>query len=161
MKRKERKKVRRFNFKIIAHIVAVILIIVIVILVWRNFFSKEVCENWSCFNSNLRSCDRTKFIGGMDMTFEYNILRELNGECLVDVKLLQGELNNQDSIKLEGKSMTCYLPIGAIIIPEKNIKNCHGLLKEELQEQFIGKLHSYIVQNIGRINLEILDVPTE
>jgi hypothetical protein len=73
--------------------------------------------------------------------------------------LLQGELNNQDSVKLEGNKMECKLPRGVVMIPESDIGNCHGLLKEGLQDLVIQKLHTYLVQNLGRINLELVDIP--
>ena len=41
-----------------------------------------------------------------------------------------------------------------MIFPESDINNCHGLLKEGLQDLFISKLHRYIVQNLGEINVE-------
>jgi predicted nuclease of restriction endonuclease-like RecB superfamily len=77
----------------------------------------------------------------------------------VDVELLQGELNNQDSLRLEGFKMRCSLPEGVIMIPESDIGNCKGELKEGLQELIIEKLYTYIVQNLGRLNLEVIDIP--
>jgi hypothetical protein len=72
--------------------------------------------------------------------------------------LLQGELSNQDSVRLEGQEMTCFLPKGVVMIPESDIGRCHGLLKEGLQDLVIEKLHAYLVQNLGQINLEMIDV---
>ena len=93
------------------------------------------------------------------MIFEYVIKGVSGGECEVDVELLMGELNNQDSIRLEHQKMTCMLPEKVVMIPESNIGKCHGLLKEGLQDLVIKKLHTYLVQNVGRINLEIIEVP--
>ena len=104
-------------------------------------------------------CNKVKFIGGTDMIFEYAIKGSSNGHCEVGVLLLQGELNNQDSIKLEGLEMSCFLPKGVVMIPESDIGRCHGLLKEGLQDLVIERLHTYLVQNLGQINLEVLDVP--
>ena len=137
----------------------VIAIVFLVWLVWFIFFSYEDCGNsWDCFNKNLEGCDRTKFIGGDEMIFEYIIKGKSGDECKVDVELLQGELNNQDSIKLEKQKMSCFLPLGVLMIPESNIGNCHGMLKEGLQDLLIKKLHVYLVQNLGKLNLELLDV---
>ena len=55
--------------------------------------------------------------------------------------------------------MNCMLPLGVRMIPESDIGNCHGLLKEGLQDIIIKRLHTYLVENIGQINLEVLDVP--
>jgi len=93
------------------------------------------------------------------MIFEYNIRGETKGACEVEVELLQGELNNVDSLKLEGQSMTCMLPLGAVVAPESDISICHGLLKEGLQDLVIRKLHTYLVQNLGRLNLEMAGLP--
>ncbi|MFA4960093.1 MAG: hypothetical protein WC548_00325 [Candidatus Pacearchaeota archaeon] len=158
MKKREEKKRLSSGF---SFLILVVVLVLLGFFLWRAYYSEEKCINWECFNANLEKCDRTKFIGGTEMIFEYTILGNSEKMCRIDVKLLQGELNNQDSIKLEGKSMICELPSGSVAIPEKNIKNCHGILKEGLQELFIIKLHTYIVQNLGKINLETMNIPEE
>jgi len=45
------------------------------------------------------------------------------------------------------------------MIPESNIGKCTGLLKEGLQDLVIKKLHTYLVQNLGKLNLELVDLP--
>ena len=125
--------------------------------IWFMFLSFENCETWDCFNNNLRDCDRAQFIGGNRMIFEYTIRGSSGDVCTVNVELLQGELNNQDSIALEGKEMRCNLPKGVVMIPESDIGNCHGELKEGLQDLVIKKLHTYLVRNLGKLNLEIID----
>ena len=91
------------------------------------------------------------------------LLRSIKGEedkgCEVVVKLLQGDLNNADSEKLEGYDMSCVLPLGVVMDPESDISNCHGLLKEGLQELIINKMYNYLVQNLGRLNLEMVEIP--
>jgi len=139
--------------------VFLISLIVLVFGIWFVFFSYAECENWDCFNNYLESCDKVKFIGGTDMIFEYVIEGVSDGNCEINVQLLQGELDNEESKKLEMQKMNCMLPKGIIMIPESDIGNCHGMLKEGLQDLVIKKLYSYLVQNLGRINLEVLDVP--
>ena len=139
-----------------------VVLTVLALLIWGGwvlFFSYDECETWDCFNAHLERCDKVKFIGGGEMIFEYIIEGSSDGECEVGVELLQGELNNQDSLKLEGHKMSCMLPEGVVMIPESDIGKCSGLLKEGLQDLVIKKLHTYLVQNLGRINLEVLDVP--
>jgi len=51
--------------------------------------------------------------------------------------------------------MVCNIPLGSVILPESDLTNCHGILKENLQEQTIIKLHNYISQNLGQINAEM------
>lgn len=91
------------------------------------------------------------------MIFEYTVRGTSGDSCVVNVELLQGELNNQDSIKLEGREMRCRLPSGVIMIPESDIGNCHGELKEGLQDLVIKKLHTYLVRNLGQLNLELIN----
>lgn len=129
--------------------------------IWFMFFSYEKCTDKICFESNLKACDKARFVSGDDMIFEYAIKGSKGEECKVEVQLLQGELNNADSGKLEGQSMTCMLPLGAVVAPESDIGVCHGLLKEGLQDLVIRKLHTYLVQNLGRLNLEMAGLPEE
>jgi len=140
-------------------LIALVVLAVIIYMVWFFFFSYASCSTWDCFNNKLEKCDRVKFIGGDEMIFEYSVRGKSGDSCKVGVELLQGELNNQDSIVMEGKDMVCSLPRGVIMIPESNIGYCHGLLKEGLQDLVIKELHATLVQNLGRLNLELLDVP--
>ncbi|MEA3248698.1 MAG: hypothetical protein U9Q73_03270 [Nanoarchaeota archaeon] len=141
-------------------IITLIILIITIGFVLNVFFSYRICNDWNCFNSNLEKCNRAKFIGESNgLVFEYIILGRSDDTCRVNIELLQGELNNQDSIKLENQKMVCSLPLGIATTPESDIGNCHGLLKEGLQDLIIKKLYTYLVQNLGRINLEVLDVP--
>ena len=133
-------------------------IAIIVAAVVLLFFGYKECDDWDCFNENLEKCSRSKFIGETSMIFEYTIKGAHGDTCEVGVELLQGELSNKDSVKLERQSMDCFLPRGVIMIPESDIGNCHGLLKEGLQDLVIKKLHTYLVQNLGQLNLEMLEV---
>ncbi len=128
--------------------------------IWSLFFNYEKCEDKICFEDNLKACDKAKYVSGEDMIFEYMIKGKKRGECEVEVKLLQGELDNADSKKLEGQTMECLLPLGAVVMPESDISICHGLLKEGLQDLVIRKLHTYLVQNLGKLNLEMAGIPT-
>jgi len=143
-----------FNWKLF---LAFIGVAVFVFILWFLFFSFESCKTWDCFNDNLEECKRTQFIGGTRMIFEYTVRGSSDDICVVNVELLQGELNNQDSLKLEGDEMRCNLPKGVVMIPESNIGNCHGELKEGLQDLVIKKLHTYLVRNLGQLNLELID----
>ncbi|MCD4771531.1 hypothetical protein K8R30_03905 [archaeon] len=147
---------RRFHWR------TVLLFVVVIVLGWlvfQVFFSYEDCKSRQCFDENLRDCDKAKFVAGEDMIFEYVIKGKGGGGCEVSVELLQGELNNADSRKLEGQKMLCTLPLGVVMNPESDVGVCHGLLKEGLQDLIIAKLHTYLVQNLGRLNLEMLGIP--
>ena len=131
----------------------------VIYILYFFLFGVRSCEDFSCFNSRLKECRPTKFIGGEKMIYQYEILRKSGDFCLVDVKLIQGDLDRENSDALEGFSMRCGVPIGVSMRPEADIDQCHGILKEKLQNQIIQKLHNYIAQNIGRINLDILKAP--
>ncbi len=132
--------------------------IVVALVTFLYFWTEvEACDSWECFNDNLKSCERTTFIGGDDMIFEYTILGEFDSNCQVDVRLLQANLGVQESLSLENKDMVCDVPLGVVILPESDIGSCHGILKEALQDQIIEKLYSYVVSNVGQISLEVLD----
>jgi len=147
---------RSFNWK---RLIILVVFLSLIFGIWVVFFSYKECTNWNCFNERLEGCNKVKFIGEKDMIFEYTVHGSSGSDCEVEMELLQGELDNQDSIKLEGQKMTCMLPKGVVMIPESDIGNCHGSLKEGLQDLIIKKLYTYLVQNIGKINLEVLDVP--
>jgi hypothetical protein len=140
-------------------VLVIVVVFVLLYIGWFLFIGYVVCENRECFDSNLKECIRTKYVGGSSMIYEYLITGKENDLCNVKVTLLQGELNNQNSIRLEGKEMVCSLPFGVVMNPESDMGNCQGPLKEGLQDLIIQKLHSYLVQNLGRINLEVLDLP--
>ena len=136
-------------------IIGAVIVILIAALIWFNFFYYRNCENKTCFNDYLRDCKKAKFNSFGNMSFEYTVLGKSAESCNVNVNWLKGDLNNQDSLKLESKSMVCSIPLGAVIQPESDISLCHGILKEGLQDLIIQKLHNYLVQNLGKINSEI------
>ncbi len=140
-------------------LIAGIILVGFFLSIWFMFFSYEKCADKVCFEDNLKDCDNALFVSGDDMIFRYVIRGERDGDCLVEVELLRGELNNADSMRLEGHTMECGLPFGVVVAPESDISVCHGLLKEGLQDLVIRKLHTYLVQNLGRLNLEMAGLP--
>ncbi len=133
-------------------VLLIILISIILITIFLTIFSYQKCDNWECFNSNLQKCKRTKFAGGTDILFGYTIQGKMEDICKVNVILLEGQLNTQDTLKLKGKEMICDIPSGIKMLPESDLSQCHGELKENLQEQIINDLHNYIIQNLGQVN---------
>jgi hypothetical protein len=130
-------------------------VIVVLISVWYLFFSYEGCDEVGCFNDNLEKCDKATFINQGNMTFEYKILGASTDSCEVNVKFLTGRLSESDLRQLENREMNCFIPKGVVSAPESELDNCHGLLREGLQELVISRLHRYIVQNIGKINADL------
>ncbi len=146
---------------------AVVIFIAAVVLVgwiWISSYSKD-CADESCFESSLEKCSRAVWINeAEDASWGYGIngrgfLCTLNsnlcGECIVNVKLLQVKGGSIDLEKLNGRSMDCYLPFGYAANPQEDLSRCHGILKEEMQDMIIRKMHSYILTNVGRISEEL------
>jgi len=133
-----------------------LIIIILIAAVYFTFFFSYKCKDISCFQEHQKKCVKTKFVDDTeDITWEYIIKGKNNGICEIEVQALQIKKGAIDKSKLEGKSMNCYLPLGSTNSPQADIAICHGILKEELQNIIIQKLHSYIVENIGEIGEEI------
>ena len=141
--------------KIIIISIISIIILIFGLLIILNHYQR--CTDWNCFDENLAKCKKTKFAGGSDIIYGYIIEGKNNGSCEVSVTLLEGKLTNQDTSKLKNKEMTCYLEYGIVSLPESDLSKCHGELKESLQEEVISELYTYIVQNLGQLNKNLID----
>jgi len=148
MKKKRNKLVLRI-------ILLVAIFVVLGILIWMNFFYAKKCDNQECFDFALRDCKRAQFVKQGDISMKYFILGKSGDECDVRVEVLGANVAEVDEERLIGKSMVCKVPLGLVIVPESQIGNCHGLLKEELQDMIIENLHKQIVQNLGEINSDL------
>ena len=134
----------------------IVFIIVLGLAIFFTFFYATKCNNYECFNSRLQKCSRASFqYDGQDATWYYKILGKSDGKCKVYTELRQIKKGQIDIERLQGQSMTCFLPLGITDFPEKDISRCHGLLKESLQDTIIQKLHNYILSNIGQISEEL------
>ena len=134
---------------------ALIILVVGVIGINLYFFSyiPKSCENIECYGKALVDCRKVWVINeDENYVWRYEILNEGNNNCNVEVILLKmkdGTINVED---LEGKSMVCRVEKVGDILPEKDMLRCSGILKEELQEIIIDRLHNYLLENIGEIN---------
>lgn len=134
-------------------IIVFLIAIALILSVYFTFFSVGSCDTVQCFNKALAKCSRVKFANIQEeATWLYAIKGSKGDKCVVDVKTTN--LRLEEAKKIENKDMLCYLPRGMVIPPESELDNCHGLLKEGLQDIIIEKLHVYIVQNIGKISEE-------
>jgi len=140
-------------------ILIIFVLLVLLVATYFTFFFSYTCKDLACFQAHQEKCAKTKFIkDNEEMTWEYNIIGKSNTQCEIEVKIEKIKKGALDKKILEGKSMTCYLPLGDIDSPEEKISLCHGLLKEELQGLMIQKLHEYVVENIGEISEELKKV---
>jgi len=146
----------------------VFIIAVIVILaaaLYLLYFYKINCSSKECFNDKLAECSRAVFIDeSIDTAWQYDIngksfmcLLSQNycAECIINVKLLLIKAGSIDSAKLEGLGMVCSLPFGLVRNPQEDLSNCHGDLKEQIQDLMINRLHAYILSHVGEIGAEL------
>lgn len=130
-----------------------IALIVVIYFIW---FFPSLCEDVDCYIEKQVKCSRAKFVNdGASVTWEYKILGKSDGRCEVRVTALQIKEGSSDKSILEGKSMVCELFIGNESMPDEDISQCKGGLKEKLQDLIIQNLHKYILENLGEIGAEI------
>ena len=136
-----------------------IIFVVLAIAVFITFFYQPRCDNLVCWETKLVECSRATYINNpLDVTWEYKINGEKEGKCEVEVTALQIKRGLRKTEVLEGKSMTCLLPLGTTAAPEANPNLCTGRLKEEIQNLIIIKLHEYVVQNVGQIDEALREI---
>ena len=142
--------------KLVLRIILLVGIFVILgVIIWMNFFHAKKCESQECFDFALRDCKRAQFVKQGDISMKYLILGKKGDECKVHMRVLSANIAEVDEARLVGKSMFCWVPFRVVIVPESQIDNCHGVLKEELQDMIIENLHKQIVQNLGEINSDL------
>ena len=132
------------------------IIILFIATIYFTLFFYYSCNDLECFQGHQKKCVKTKFIRNTEDTiWEYTIKGEQDGKCMINVKILTIRIGTADKQILEGKDMNCFLPLKSTAFPEENLEKCHGVLKEEMQNLIIQKLHSYIVENVGEIGEEL------
>ena len=138
-------------------VVIITLIVVVGILaVYFSFFYSKSCGDMSCFNSGLSTCRRVTFFHDLqDGSWIYKVKGKSGEQCKVNVELVKLKQGGVELLSLEGKEMACHLPFGVVASPQENLENCHGELKEEMQDVIITRLHNYIVDNLGEISAEL------
>ncbi len=137
-------------------ILMILLVLFLGTAIYFTFFFSYSCNDLSCFKSHQEKCTRTEYIkDSSTATWLYKIKGKEKKDCKIEVKVLQMKKGSLDKIRLEGKSMDCYLPLGSLKNPEADLSFCNGVLKEEIQNLMIKKLYSYVIDNIGEISKEL------
>jgi len=140
---------------VIAAVIVSIVIVIVIAIGGYFFYTGPQCGSEECFNDNLIECKRSSFIADKpDTVLGYQILSVIEGKCRVEVELIQVKRGSGDLVGLEGEKMICELQKGVFTQPESDIKDCHGSLKEGIQEAIIQRMHSQLIENIGQIKLE-------
>ena len=144
------------NKKLAAYVL--LAIICLLFAIKYTFFYIPKCETFGCFINYMKKCEGAKFVNDdIEATWKYVISGNKDKEvCEVEVTLLQPKSGELGIERLGGYSMTCVFQRGAYAYPERDLDKCHGLLKEEMQDIIIKKLHTYVINNLNRLdnNLE-------
>lgn len=137
-------------------VIIILILIVLAAAVYFTFFYTKKCPDMACFKTSLAKCERVSFLNdAKDASWFYKIIGKSGGDCKVRVELLKLKEGHVDIASLEGKQMDCYLLLGAVTGPQEDLTRCSGLLKEEMQNIIINRLHAYIVDNLGQISEEL------
>jgi len=138
-------------------IALIILIIALVIFVgYLSFFYAKPCIDADCFVEAVENCKHVSWIREDEQASWLYVIKgdAKDDSCKIEVRLLKIKQGTIDSEKLEGKKMTCVFKKGQTIFPEKDISSCTGVLKEEMQDLLIQRMHNYLLQNIGEVREE-------
>jgi len=159
-KRKEHGERYNRGAEIIKLIVIFLTIVGVCIFIYYFGFHSKECNDEGCFLQSLVKCQRAHWLSDKtEAAWNYEILgQSSSGKCQVDVTLLQAKKGKVDLIAMQGKSMMCEIPIGTIVSPEKNLEQCSGELKEDLQDLIIKRMHSYILENLQGINSNLANL---
>jgi hypothetical protein len=138
---------------------SVALVVALAVTIYFSFIFQYTCDSSACFREHQIKCTRTVFVSdGDEVVWQYRILEKEKGNCLVEAKILQIKAGTLDKQTLEKKAMICSVPLGDGRAPESDLKECHGLLKEEIQEIMIKNAHAQILANIGEIDDALDDI---
>ncbi len=144
-------------------LVAVIVFFVIFIVYFSGLIRKDCKTDLNCFNTKAYECKSAKVQTLVnDNTYEFVIFGPSGDTCVVKTTLVTMASGVPLDIKekLEGKSMTCYIPRDMLkeqsVIEVKNVIDyCTGPLKESLYEVLLQKMYTLIVQNLGQIVADV------
>ena len=150
-----------------AGVIIIAIVIILAAAVFFSFFYYKKCSDLGCFNSALSNCIKASYINeAQDASWLYKIEGGKGGifcflvksqceQCKINVKLLQVKQGATDLSAIQGLGMNCYLPFSYVDLPQADLSRCHGLLKEEMQDLIIKKMHSYIIEHVGEISEEL------
>ena len=129
-------------------VISLVSIIVSAILVSAFLYLRtENCDDTECFKRNLALCTKAVYTTQAPAVFTYKILGTQDGSCKVNVLFVSSSLIATKI--LEGKEMTCIVPLNTDVLPEENLEYCSGPLKTEIQKAVITNLHRDITVNLG------------
>ena len=139
--------------KIIFISAIVIFVLAVAGAVYFSFLYLPKCQNYECFQEYMSKCSKATYVNDEpEASWGYSIIGRLNENCAIKVTLLMAKKGELGIDKYVNDAMTCYYPKGVAAYPEKDLSKCHGQLKEDLQELIINKMHSYLLENLGKFD---------
>ena len=130
----------------------VVLVISVSAFIYLNLGYVPACQNYECWQGYMTECKKASFVSEQsEASWGYETMGKTGNECTVEVTLLLAKKGELGIDKLVGEKMSCTYSEGTATYPEKDLSACHGILREELQGLIIGKLHSYILENLGQV----------
>lgn len=144
------------NLKTKVGMALIVLVLALVVFsLWFLFFYAKPCDSEECFVNAMVNCKRVSLVReDSQASWLYTIRGSEKDLCNVEVKLLKIKQGNMDSENLQGKKMSCLVQKASSQFPEKDISKCTGVLKEELQNIIIKRMHNYLLENVGEIQQE-------
>lgn len=153
MRKPEEVKFKRTTTLIVS--IVVISVLLLGTITYIIFFKQRVCNDLECFQEASLNCLRASYLNeDPTATWKYKILGMEGDDCRIKVTLVSATQGELGISRLEGESMVCYVQ-GSTSYPEKDLKVCHGLLKEDLLDIIITKLHTYIINNLGKVDANL------
>ena len=142
------------------------LVVILAALIIFYMYSSQNCgTDTACFNKNTASCKLSKLtMDSQGSTLLYEIRGSSGNSCIVNVKMLKLAEGTPIDVtsKLEGKSMVCKIDRGfnteLLEKLDKTLNSCTGPLKESMLELIIEKMYALIIQNMGKITIDLQGV---
>ncbi len=131
----------------------VVLVLALIGAVYITFFHVPACSNFECWQKYMAKCSKATFVNDEpEAAWGYKVLGVENRQCVINVRLLMAKQGELGVNELVGQEMKCYYQKGVAAYAEKDLSKCHGILKENLQTIVITKLHTYILENLGKFD---------
>jgi len=130
--------------------VLIVLTVVVFIIAMYLTYTPKKCNSFGCFQEKMIKCNWANYINEEpEASWRYDVIGPTDdGNCEVEVTLLIAKKGDLAIADFEGKSMSCFYPLGTSAYPDKDLAVCHGRLKEDLQGRVISKLHEYFLDNL-------------
>jgi len=142
--------------KVLRWAIIALIVIVLALVIYFIWYYYPKCEDMSCYVAHQEKCKKNRFVNdGPEKTWVYRVLGKEESNCNIEVTLLHVKQGDVKMKVLENKKMICSLLYGSKRNPEIDLTKCHGELREEIQNQLIQKLHTYIVESVGEIGEEL------